>query len=235
MIHATTTLLILAALRPAPATIQGNYLEARTADIYTGPCFSNSEVYLTGDQAVMAWQVASGSWRGVDLAGLAVAAAVQGSNTFSEDLPEQAKSVLIVDKKATPEQRSALIDFAKAMSAGRLSQVVAIRDEMICMTLESHSGEPDSAHAASGHGSMPKAPAALFWAPGLAEINSRPLGDGDHYCGNEDVAYPPLSLNVDVKPAYTVTHSFRGKGLGTNWDDARCRGTFAGTFSAPSR
>lgn len=233
MIQATA-LMILAAIHPAPAAIQGNYLEARTADIYTGPCFSNSEVYLTGDQAVMAWQVTAGSWRGVDLSGLGIAAAIQGSNTFSEDTPEQAKSVLIVDKDATPEQRTALIDFAKSMASGRLAQVVAIKESVFCMTLESHQGEEASASHAGAHGSMPKAPAALFWAPGIAEINSRPLGDGDHYCGNEDVAYAPLSKDVSVKPAYTVAHSFRGKDLGTTWDDARCRGTFAGTFSTPS-
>ena len=35
--------------------------------------------------------------RGVDLSGLCVAAAVDGTTTFSEDQPEKAESVLIVD------------------------------------------------------------------------------------------------------------------------------------------
>ena len=35
------------------ADIHGQYVEARTADIYTGPCFSNSEVELTGNLAVL--------------------------------------------------------------------------------------------------------------------------------------------------------------------------------------
>src|SRR2546422_3612210 len=29
---------------PAMAQISGQYIEARTADVYTGPCFANSEV-----------------------------------------------------------------------------------------------------------------------------------------------------------------------------------------------
>ena len=58
-----------------PAQIRGEYVEARTADVFTGPCFSNSEVFLTGHQALMAWKVSQGSWDGVDLSGLTVAAA----------------------------------------------------------------------------------------------------------------------------------------------------------------
>ena len=67
------------------AGIQGDYVEARTADVFTGPCFSNAEVFIYGNQAVMAWKVTEGSWKGVDLRGLCVAAAVSGTTTFSQD------------------------------------------------------------------------------------------------------------------------------------------------------
>src|SRR4051794_16652792 len=85
--------LILAA-SPAPADasrVKGDYVEARTADVYTGPCFSNAEIFITGHQAVMAWKVTEGSWRGVKLDGLSVAAAVLGSTTFSEDVARSAR------------------------------------------------------------------------------------------------------------------------------------------------
>src|SRR5215471_13375571 len=97
-----------------PAGVRGEYVEARTADVYTGPCFSNAEVLIYGDQAVMAWKVTEGSFQGVNLSGLTVAAAVRGSTTFSEDKPELAKAVLIVDEKADSQQREALIAMAKA-------------------------------------------------------------------------------------------------------------------------
>lgn len=48
-------------------SIYGDYVEARTADVYTGPCFANSEVGLTGQLAVMGWKVTKGSWSGTDL------------------------------------------------------------------------------------------------------------------------------------------------------------------------
>src|SRR5512135_3398221 len=88
------------------AGIRGDYIEARTADVYTGPCFSNAEVFIYGNQAVLAWKVTEGSFQSVDLSGLSIAAAVKGSTTFSEDKPEQARAVLIVDEKADSQQRA---------------------------------------------------------------------------------------------------------------------------------
>ena len=38
-------------------TIVGDYIEARTSDVYVGPCFANSEMNLTGQEAVLAWRV----------------------------------------------------------------------------------------------------------------------------------------------------------------------------------
>ncbi len=40
-----------AATVPA-GSIHGNYIEARTADVYTGPCFANGEAEQTGREAV---------------------------------------------------------------------------------------------------------------------------------------------------------------------------------------
>ena len=36
------------------------------------------------------------------------------------------------------------------------------------------------------------------------------MDDGDHFCGNEVVAYEPLSKGVAVLPAYTLGHQFKG-------------------------
>ena len=47
---------------PTSAQVTGIYLESRTADVYTGPCFANGEVNLTGYEAVLAWRIEKGSW-----------------------------------------------------------------------------------------------------------------------------------------------------------------------------
>jgi hypothetical protein len=211
------------------AGIRGDYVEARTADVYTGPCFSNAEVFIYGNHAVMAWKVTDGSWKGVPLSGLCVAAAVNGTTTFSEDQPEKATAVLIVDAKANSQEREALIDMAKTLGGKRLSHVTAVESARLTLKLEDHSGRDlDKAHAAHG---MPQSPRASFWAAGLAQVVTRPLDERDHACGNEVVAYSPLSKGVTVQPAFTLDHAFRGAGLNTEWNDPNCRSSFVGHFA----
>lgn len=208
--------------------IRGDYVEARTADVFTGPCISNSEVFINGDQAVMAWKVSEGSFRGVDLAGLSVAAAVCGTTTFSKDRPEEARAVVIVDAKATGPQRDALVALAQTLGGTRLHNVVEVKTAAIRLMVERHAA-PSAADA--GHGGMPHAPRASFWAAGLAQILTRPLDDRDHFCGNEVVAYEPLSKGVTALPAYTLGHEFKGSGLDVRWDDPNCRSAFVGRFA----
>ncbi|HEX6494078.1 MAG TPA: DUF1326 domain-containing protein, partial [Acidobacteriaceae bacterium] len=64
--------------------ISGDYLESRSADVYVAQCFANSEVGLTGDQALLAWHVRSGSWDGQKLDGLTVMAAVRANGTLGD-------------------------------------------------------------------------------------------------------------------------------------------------------
>lgn len=213
------------------AGLHGEYVEARTADVFTGPCFSNAEVFIYGNQAVMAWKVTEGSYQGVDLAGLSVAAAVKGSTTFTEDQPELARAVLIVDETANPRQRAALIAMAKALGGKRLEHVSDVKTARIRLKIESHPAGMSAADAAAGSHGMPHAPRATFWAAGLAQIVTRPLDERDHVCGNEEVAYPPLSRGVDALPAYTLGHQFKGAGLNSSWDDPNCRSSFVGRFA----
>lgn len=226
-------LLFVAPVVTRAAQIEGDYLEARTADVYTGPCFSNSEVFITGHQAVLAWKVSQGAWNGVDLSGLAVAAAVRGSTTFSQDDPSRARAVLIVDERATSEQRDALIAMAKHLGGARLENVVALQTAPMSLSYETPSQTEVACHAEapSCHANTPQAPYARFQAGELAEIAMRPLGEKDHHCGNEVIAYQPLSQSVDVVPAYTLGHSFQGDGLNNRWSDPNRRGSFIGHFS----
>jgi hypothetical protein len=223
------SLLFLSASLVQAAGIHGDYVEARTADVFTGPCISNAEVFITGSQAVMAWKVNQGSWKGTDLSGLCVAAAVQGTTTFSEDQPEKATTVLIVDEKATAPQREALVRMAQELGGSRLKKIAAIKTARMTLKLEDHT--VSVADAAHGSHAMPKAPRASFWAAGLAQVVTRPLDENDHFCGNEVVAYAPLSQAVKVLPAYTLGHEFKGEGLGSRWNDPNCRSSFVGHFA----
>src|SRR5580765_6889609 len=108
--------------------IRGDYIETRSADVYTGQCFANGEVNLVGNQAILAWHVQSGGWDGVSLQGLTVAAAVRANGTLGDpyESPYPAKAVLLVDDQATSQQREALVHFAQHMGGELLKNVAQV-------------------------------------------------------------------------------------------------------------
>src|SRR4051812_41131753 len=61
------------------SSVSGSYVEARTAEVYTGGCVMNSEAGTAGKQAVLAWKVDRGSFNGVSLDGLSIVAALSGN------------------------------------------------------------------------------------------------------------------------------------------------------------
>ena len=208
--------LVLVALPAAAQKISGDYLETRSADIYTGACFANGEVNLVGNEAIMAWHVHSGSWDGTPLEGLSVAAAVRANGTLGDpyENPYPAKAVLLVDEQANPQQRAALVQFAKHMGGELLKnveQVVPVPMELVIN--------------AEHHG------AAMLRAGQFVTVQTRSIADQDHLCGNEVTFYPPLTEVAHSMPAVALTDSYRGPGLGVSWDLHGKRSAFVGTFA----
>lgn len=215
--------LIVSALTAVPAAaISGDYLEARTSDVYTGPCFANGEVNLAGREAVVAWRVKEGSWKGVPVDGLAVVAAVRAAATLGDPFadPYPAQSIVVVDERATPAQRDALVGFAREMAGGLLANVVAVEAAPIEMTVVAGGG-----HVHHGGGG------AALRAGDLIELRTRGLNHDDHLCGNEEVYYSPLTDVDGAVPAVTLAHAFRGRGLGMTWSSPGKRSAFVASFS----
>src|SRR5947199_7792664 len=113
--------------------ISGNYMEARTADVYTGPCFANGEVEINGKEAVFGWKINNGAWKGVNIAGLGVVGVIRSQYTLGDiNRPvNAARSVLIVDSRATAAQREALVSFAKAQVPALLKNVIQVKSAPI--------------------------------------------------------------------------------------------------------
>jgi hypothetical protein len=196
--------------------IRGDYIETRSADVYTGQCFANGEVNLVGDEAILAWHVQSGSWGGVPLDGLTVAAAVHANATLGDPYanPYPAQAVLLVDDQATPQQSSALIAFAHQMGGELLrhaQQVISVPMELVV--------NPEH------HG------VAALRAGQFATVRTRPVNDQDHLCGNEVTFYPPLTQLTHSMPAVALTDSYSGPGLGVDWESHGRRSAFVGTFA----
>ena len=237
-----------AAAVPAAPGISGDYLEARTADVYTGPCFANSEMDLAGKQAVMAWHVRQGAWQGVPLGGLSVVAAVRSAATLGDPFggPLHAAALIVVDQRATPAQRDALVAFAHAMSGDLLAKVVAVESAPIEMNVGAISPEvlaaralhpaehPGHHHLAAGLAVAGISGDARLKAGAWVDLATRGIGPQDHLCGNEEVFYPPLTADrsrVTAVPAVTVAYDFRGPGLGMVWSSPGKRSAFVGRFA----
>lgn len=199
------------------AAISGDYVEVRSADVYTGPCFANSQVDLEGKQAILAWHVQKGSWQGVDLSGLSVLAVVNASATLGDPYhdPYPAKSVLIVDDQASAAQRRALENLAHAQAGKLVGHVVGVESAPIQLTV----GEGEN------HGSV------SLQAGSLVRVRTRGLCATDHICGNEEIYYPPLVSGSHAMPAFTLEEAFHGKGLNMGWARADTRSAYVGSFT----
>lgn len=195
--------------------IRGDYLESRSADVYTGQCFANGEVNLVGNEAILGWHIQYGRWNGVSLDGLSVAAAVRARATLGDPYanPYPAQAVILVDDQANDRQRAALEDFAHQMAGDLLKNV----DRVIAAPVELEVN-----HERHGF--------ALLRAGQFATVKTRSLGDQDHLCGNEVTFYPPLTNVAHAMPAVAVTDEYQGPGLGVSWDLHGKRSAFVGSF-----
>ena len=208
---------VVAAITAAPVQaggISGQYIEARTCDVWTGPCFANAEMSLDGKHAVMAWKVDKGALDNVRLDGLSVVAVVSASDTLGLEQTGPAKSVLIVDDRANTAQRAALIRLAKEEAGALVGKVLSVQSAKVDFDL-STCKDGGCAHLAAGN----------------ARIETRCLdGHHDKVCGNESEFYPPLSKGVKATAAVAVEHSFVGKAFNETWKDSHRRGAYVGSF-----
>jgi hypothetical protein len=213
------TIVILAVIAGLPgiSQIRGNYLEARNAEVYASHCFANSEVGIRGNLAVMAWHVEQGSADGILLDGLSVVAVIRAASTLGDPFsnPYPVKSVLIVDERAGPMQREALMLMAQNNARGLLTDVV--RTEALPIQL-------------SFDGSVHDRRATLV-AGKTVRVETRQILDSDSLCHLDDLYYAPLSILDHAMPAFTIHNSFEGAGLNVHFSAPRRSSAYVGTFS----
>lgn len=211
-------LFLLAVPAVVAQQISGDYVETRSADVYTGQCFANGEVNLVGNEAILAWRVDKGSWDGVSLNGLSVVAVVRAKATLGDPYaePYPAKAVLVVDEQATPQQRAALINFARQMTGKLTENVERVIDAPVDLAV---------ARSHERHGS------ALLRAGNFVTVQTRSLNEGDHVCGNEETFYPPLTKTTHAMPVVATRDEYSGPALETQWALSGKRSAFVGTFA----
>jgi hypothetical protein len=194
-------------------SIKGTYVEARTAEVFTGGCIMNAEAGTTGREALLAWKVDRGSFNGVALNGLAVVAAVAGDTNLGvrEIGGETAttRSAVFVDERATPAQRTALVSMARRLSNGIVDKVVEITPTAIQFVDD---GKAFRVVAKSLRLTVEK------------ELTHDPTCGGKQW-------FHPLSTVDDAAMGTTAENAFSGTALGTRWSDPNKRSGFFGAFS----
>jgi hypothetical protein len=206
--------LVLVAAPVQAAGLTGQYIEARTCDVWTAACFANAEVNLGGKHAVLGWKVDKGSLGDVRLDGLGVVAVVAASDTLGLKQTGPAQAVLIVDSRADAAQRAALIRLARRQGGDLVANVVGVQSAKVALEV---------CDCAEG--------GCAKLAAGPARIETRCLNEKhDKVCGNESAFYPPLARDVKARPALAVEHAYSGPGVHETWNDAGRRGAYLGSF-----
>ena len=198
------------------SVLRGHYLEARTCQVYTGPCFANGEVGIAGKEAVMAWNIRKGSREGVDLAGLNVVVVVQASDTLGFegiDSARTARCVILVDDKATDVQHHALVAFARSQAGKAGGHVARVKTAPIDMELD-----------------VLKL-AGRLQAGSDIELLTRKARPDDCICSNESAYYPPLAQVEHFVPGVTIDGNVTARALGSRWSIPDTRSAYMATFA----
>ena len=196
-------------------SLSGEYLEARTCDVWVGACFANAEMNISGKHATLCWKFDQGEYEGVKLDGLAVVAVVEASNTLGLEQKGPAKAVLYLDDKGDCHQLGALTTLARKLGGTLTQNVVAIKKAKITFDRKC----------------CAQAGCAKLTVAGIGAVETRCIHeDEDKVCGHEDNFYPPLTKGVEAKSAMVLSHEYAGPGLGMTWEDASRRGAYVGTF-----
>lgn len=190
-------------------SVKGDYVEVRTASVFAGACHYNGEVTTTGRDALMAWNVTSGSWGGVDLTGVRVIAVLSADDNLSNAQAVR-HSELIIDKAASHEQAVAVLSALKSRYADTLGQIISVRTAPVEFKHEGKTYEVSSAEAAINVEAMPndlccRMPNLVWYAP-LVPVGARKVG-------------------------YTTRALYAGHTVGDAWQRAGENSAFYGSFT----
>ena len=190
-------------------SLRGDYVEVRTASVFAGACHYNSEVVTTGRDAMMAWNVTSGKWQGVDLTGVRVMAIVSSDANLSEDNAAR-QSEIIVDSSASRAQALAMLNALKEKYAASLGNVVEVRSAPIKFERSGRTYAVVTNEAAINVEAMPN----------------------DLCCKMPNLVwYTPLVGLENRKVGYTLKALYSGKVVGEPWSRSGENSAFYGTFS----
>jgi len=190
-------------------SVRGDYVEVRTASVFAGACHYNGEVTTTGRDALMAWNVKSGQWRGVDLAGVRVLAIVSAEVNLSEDNAAR-QSEIIIGNNASDSQARAIAEALKTRYASAFGKIISVRRGLLSFEHEGRTYLVNTDNASINVEAMPndlccKMPNLVWYSP-LVGLENRKVG-------------------------FTTMALYKGQGVSDPWQRSGENSAFYGTFS----
>lgn len=209
---ATTTAFLSAATDPSRVT--GDYVEVRTAEVFTGGCILGSEWESLGREAILGWRVSSGSVNGTSLDGLAAVAVVGadrnlGSETLGAPPPSSIRTVLMIDARATAVQREALVAMVRRLAPSLTRDIVELRSVPISFTRDGVDLRVSAAEATldvTTKFEHPPTCGATRW-------------------------FDPLASTANAELALARSHAWSGDAPGAKWAQTDRKSSFVGTFT----
>ena len=190
-------------------SLRGDYVEVRTASVFAGACHYNGEVVTTGRDAMMAWNVTSGQWQGMDLSGVRVMAIVSADANLGEQNAAR-QSEIIIDSKASRAQALAMMNALKEKYAASLGKIVEVRSAPISFERNGRTYAVVTNEAAINVEAMPN----------------------DLCCKMPNLVwYTPLVGLENRKVGYTEKALYSGKTVGEPWSRSGENSAFYGTFA----
>ena len=190
-------------------SLRGDYVEVRTASVFAGACHYNGEVVTTGRDALMAWNVTSGKWQGVDLTGVRVMAIVSADANLAESNAAR-QTEIVIDSQASRTQALAMVNALKEKYAASLGKIVTVRSAPISFERSGRTYSVVTNDAAINVQAMPndlccKMPNLVWYAP-LVGLENRKVG-------------------------YTSRALYSGRVVGEPWSRSGENSAFYGSFS----
>jgi hypothetical protein len=204
-------LICLGSTRPnASSTIVGDYVEARTASVFAGACHYNGELVTTGRDAVMAWNITSGSYHGTDLSGVKAMAAVSSQDNLGNDTAAR-QSELVIDTHATGAQATALAAFLRDQCGSQMGPITTVHRAPITFLHDAHSYQASAANFAS--------------------LSVEPIPNNECCLQPNLVWYTPLFHVDHRKVGFTTVAIYSAGTVGDPWQQAGENSAFYGSFA----
>ena len=192
------------------ASVKGDYVEVRTASVFAGACHYNGELTTAGRDALLAWSISSGAWRGVDLTGVRAIARVNATDNLG-DKNATRQSEIIIGENASDSQSLAMLEALKNRYVSTLGKIISVRRGSLSFE---HSHKVYSVKA-----------------DGFASMNVEVMPD-DLCCKMPQLVwYSPLVTLENRKVGYTTKALFAGTQLGDPWQRSGENSAFYGTFA----